>query len=130
MQKIAQFGKYIRSLAIPPWTSFTVLLFLYTAISWAFATYSVSWSYTQLVGLLGRRIQPIRRSLPTHRITQIQNKHMPGVGFELTAPVFGWAKTVHALDHTATVIDIKNTYITKIAYFCDVKLKTSSEICN
>jgi hypothetical protein len=24
MRKIAQFGKYIRSLAIPPWTSFTV----------------------------------------------------------------------------------------------------------
>jgi hypothetical protein len=26
MRKIAQFGKYILSLAIPPWTSFTVLL--------------------------------------------------------------------------------------------------------
>jgi hypothetical protein len=25
MRKIAQFGKYIRSLAIPPWTCFTVL---------------------------------------------------------------------------------------------------------
>jgi hypothetical protein len=25
MRKIAQFGKYIRSLAIPPWSSFTVL---------------------------------------------------------------------------------------------------------
>jgi hypothetical protein len=25
MRKIAQFRKYIRSLAIPPWTSFTVL---------------------------------------------------------------------------------------------------------
>jgi hypothetical protein len=24
MRKIAQFGKYIRSFAIPPWTSFTV----------------------------------------------------------------------------------------------------------
>jgi hypothetical protein len=26
MRKIAQFGKYIRSLAIPPWTSFIVFL--------------------------------------------------------------------------------------------------------
>jgi hypothetical protein len=26
MRKIAQFGKYIRSLAIPPWTSFTVYI--------------------------------------------------------------------------------------------------------
>jgi hypothetical protein len=27
MRKIAQFGKYIRSLAIPPWTSFTVQVY-------------------------------------------------------------------------------------------------------
>jgi hypothetical protein len=29
MRKIAQFGKYIRSLAIPPWTSFTVYVICY-----------------------------------------------------------------------------------------------------
>jgi hypothetical protein len=28
MRKIAQFGKYIRSLAIPPWTSFTVYIYI------------------------------------------------------------------------------------------------------
>jgi hypothetical protein len=29
---------------------------------------------------------------------------MPQVGFEPTAPVFDWAKAVHALDHAAAVI--------------------------
>jgi hypothetical protein len=32
MRKIAQFGKYIRSLAIPPWTSFTVSYTVWDAI--------------------------------------------------------------------------------------------------
>jgi hypothetical protein len=31
---------------------------------------------------------------------------MPRVGFELTIPVFDQAKTVHALDRAATVINI------------------------
>jgi hypothetical protein len=30
---------------------------------------------------------------------------MPRVGFEPTIPAFEWAKTVHALDDAATVID-------------------------
>jgi hypothetical protein len=30
---------------------------------------------------------------------------MPRVGFELTIPAFEWAKTVHASDGVATVID-------------------------
>jgi hypothetical protein len=29
---------------------------------------------------------------------------MPRIGFEPTTPVFEWAKTLHALDHTVTVI--------------------------
>jgi hypothetical protein len=52
--------------------------------------------------------QPIPRPLPTQLTTQTQNKHtqisMPWVGFEPTIPVFEQAKTVHALDCTATVI--------------------------
>jgi hypothetical protein len=31
---------------------------------------------------------------------------MPQMGFELTIPVFKQAKTVHALDRAATVIDM------------------------
>jgi hypothetical protein len=54
------------------------------------------------------RDQPIRKSLPTHRTTQTQNKRtktsMSGVGFEPTIPVFERAKTVHALHRAATVI--------------------------
>jgi hypothetical protein len=51
--------------------------------------------------------QPVARPLPTHRTTQTQNKckqtSMPWVGFEPTIPEFERAKTVHALDHAATV---------------------------
>jgi hypothetical protein len=43
--------------------------------------------------------QPVARPLPTHRMTQIQNKR-----FEPTISAFEWAKTVHALDREATVI--------------------------
>jgi hypothetical protein len=41
---------------------------------------------------------------------------MPQVGFEYTIPVFERAKTVHALDHTATVIgatDRETYYVCK-----------------
>jgi hypothetical protein len=62
--------------------------------------------------------QPVTRPLPVHRTTQTQNKHtqtsMPWVWFEPTTPVFKRAKTVHALDCAATVIDnysIWHTYI-------------------
>jgi hypothetical protein len=53
--------------------------------------------------------QPAARSLPIHRTTQTQNKRtqtsMP-LGFEPTTPVFEGAKTLHALDRTATVISL------------------------
>jgi hypothetical protein len=52
--------------------------------------------------------QPTARMLPTRRTTQTQDKRtqtfMPGVGFELTTPVFEGAKTVHALNRAAAVI--------------------------
>jgi hypothetical protein len=52
--------------------------------------------------------KPVERPLPTHRTTQTQNKriyrHPCLVGFEPTIPAFERAKTVHALDRTATVI--------------------------
>jgi hypothetical protein len=60
------------------------------------------------VGLLRRVISPSQGRY----LTQTQNKHkqtfMPRVGFEPTIPAFERAKTVHALDCTATVID--NSY--------------------
>jgi hypothetical protein len=53
--------------------------------------------------------QPVTRPLPTHRTTQTQNKRMqtfmPRMGFEPTITVFELAKTVHALDRAAAVID-------------------------
>jgi hypothetical protein len=52
--------------------------------------------------------EPVARPLPTQRTTQTQKKRtqtsIPRVGFEPTIPVFGRAKTVHALDRAATVI--------------------------
>jgi hypothetical protein len=52
--------------------------------------------------------QPVARTLPTHIITQTQNKHtqafMSCVGFEPTIPVFERAKTFHALDCTETAV--------------------------
>jgi hypothetical protein len=57
-----------------------------------------SWTVNQLVA----------RPLPTHRITQTENKRtqisMAVVGFESTTTVFELAKTVHVLDRAATVI--------------------------
>jgi hypothetical protein len=80
-----------------------------TALCWALATFSVSWSYTT-VGLLGRGISP---SQGLYLYTE-QNKHrinaythqisMLWVGFEPTIPAFERVKIVHALDRAATVI--------------------------
>jgi hypothetical protein len=79
-----------------------------TALCWALAAFSRSWSFTESVGLLGRRDQPVARPLPAPRTAQTQNKRtqttMPQVGFEPTIPVFERAKTVYALDRAATVI--------------------------
>jgi hypothetical protein len=41
---------------------------------------------------------------------------MPWVGFEPTTPVFEREKTVHALDHVATVIGILSQYWVGISY--------------
>jgi hypothetical protein len=56
------------------------------------------------------RDQLIARPLPKHRTAQTQNKHiythqtsMAWVGFEPTIRVSQQAKTVHVLDHSATV---------------------------
>jgi hypothetical protein len=84
--------------------------------------------YTQLVALLGRGMSPSQgRYLHT---TQTQNKRtqtsMPLVGFEATNSVLERAKTVHALDRSATVIGfiahLRN--ITENNYECLIELDT------
>jgi hypothetical protein len=61
-----------------------------TTLRWTLAAFSVSYSYTQSVRIL----QSLARPLPTHRITQMQNKctqvyeYTPRVRFEPTTPVF------------------------------------------
>jgi hypothetical protein len=61
--------------------------------------FSISWSFTQSVVLLGRGISPPQGRY-LHRTTQTQNKSrntsMSWMGFEFTVPVFEGAKTVHA----------------------------------
>jgi hypothetical protein len=70
--------------------------------------FSVSSSYTHLVGLLRRGISP-SQGLYLYTEQYKQNKHtiqtsMPCVGFEPTISVFELAKTIHALYRAATVI--------------------------
>jgi hypothetical protein len=76
---------------------------------WTLADFSVSWSYTQSAGLLGRD-QPVVSSLPIYRTTKTLNKctqiSMLWVGFEPTTPAFEWEKKVRA----ATVIGTNFLY--------------------
>jgi hypothetical protein len=88
-----------------------------TAVCWVLAAFSVSWYFTQSVGLLGRGMSPVAKPLPSHRIAQTQNKRtqmsMPQVGFERTIPVLKRAKTVHALDRAANVIGHKRKTVNR-----------------
>jgi hypothetical protein len=72
--------------------------------------FSVSWSFTQSVGLLGRESSPSQeRYLRTGQNKRTQTS-MPWVGFEPTIPVFERAKTVHVWDRTAILIGNLCTY--------------------
>jgi hypothetical protein len=77
------------------------------------ADFSVSWSFLQTVGLLGRGIsQSQGRYLNTgqhkHRInTYTHQTSMHFVEFEPTNPASERAKTVHSLDHSATVTGLE-----------------------
>jgi hypothetical protein len=64
-------------------------------------------------------VQLVATPIPKHRTTQTQNKHthththqtsMPRVGFESTIPASERAKTVHALDRSATVTGFSLKY--------------------
>jgi hypothetical protein len=67
-----------------------------------------SWSHTQSVGLLWRGISPSQVSYlhtEQHKHRLNAHKHQcPWVGFERTTSVLKRAKTVHALDRSATAI--------------------------
>jgi hypothetical protein len=66
------------------------------------------WSLFQSVGLLGRGISPSQgHYLHTEQHKRTQTS-MPRVAIEPTTPVFERSKTVHALDHVATVIGISD----------------------
>jgi hypothetical protein len=100
-----------------------------TALCWALAASSVSWSYTQSVGILGRMISP-SQFLYLHAEQHKQNKRtqtsMHRVGLEPMIPVFQRAKTVHALDRAATVI--QETVIThNLSYSCLVGLESVND---
>jgi hypothetical protein len=73
----------------------------------------------QSVGLLGRG--SARRRASTYRTTQTRNKRtqtsMPLMGFESTTTMFWRAKTVHALDRAATMIDTIRNRIVEVCHF-------------
>jgi hypothetical protein len=52
---------------------------------------------------------------------------MPRVGFEPMIPVFERAKTVHALDRTATVIGLYNSFNEFKRYTGETSIKTKAE---
>jgi hypothetical protein len=70
------------------------------------------WNYgscTQLVGLPGRVISPVTRLLPTQKNTSTEEgaeTSMSRVELESTILIVERAKTFHALDRAATVIDV------------------------
>jgi hypothetical protein len=74
---------------------------------WILAAFFSFLIYTQSVGLLGWGISPSQgRYLHTeqHKQNKRTQTSMPQVVFEPTIPAFERAKTIHALDGTATVI--------------------------
>jgi hypothetical protein len=81
-----------------PHKTTTVFSFFFvygSTVLWTLAAFSVSLSYTQSVGILGRGISPSQgRYLQTEQ---------PEVGLEPTISVFEPAKTVHVLDRAAIV---------------------------
>jgi hypothetical protein len=80
------------------------------ALCWALSAFSVSWSFTQSVGLLGRGNSPSQgRYLHTeqHKQNKCTQPFMPRVVFEHTIPTIKRAKTVDALDRAAIVIGSK-----------------------
>jgi hypothetical protein len=69
--------------------------------------------YTQSVGLLGLEIIPSQGSylhIEQHKHTIKEQTPMPRMGFELTIQVFERTKTVHAVDHAATVTGSVGVY--------------------
>jgi hypothetical protein len=81
-----------------------------TALCWTLAAFSVSWSFTQSVGLLERGINPsLGRYLHTgqhkHRINAHRHPRLKWESKPSQAkiPVFERAKTVHTLDRVANV---------------------------
>jgi hypothetical protein len=55
------------------------LIFFFTGSTGAFGPWPVIFSFMiilQMIGLLGTSDQPVARSLPKHRTTQTQNKHI------------------------------------------------------
>jgi hypothetical protein len=68
---------------------------------------SVSWSFGQSTGLLGRGIN-LSQGLYLHKTTKTQNKHthqisMPAAGFETMITASEWVKIAHASVRSATV---------------------------
>jgi hypothetical protein len=77
--------------------------------------FSVSWSYRQPVGLLGRGISPsqglyLHTKQHKHRINAHRYPSIPGVGFDPTIRAFELAKTIHAWDRVAGHCDRQYTY--------------------
>jgi hypothetical protein len=96
---------------------------------WILAAFSVFNLYT--VGRTSwKGDQFVARPLSIDRTTQnkLTQTSGPRVGFEPTIPVFERAKTVHALDRAATVIDNTTTITTTTTTTTTAAAKVKSKI--
>jgi hypothetical protein len=86
----------------------SIYVSIYPQSCWTLVAFSVSRSFYTVGSTPWTRDQHAARQLPTHRTGQTQNTptqtSMPQVRFEPTVLVFERTKTVHALDHAASVI--------------------------
>jgi hypothetical protein len=88
--------------------------YYFTVLCWDLAALSVSWSYTQSVGLLGRGISPsqgryLHAEQHKHRINARRHLCLEWDS-NLRSQYSRRRKTVHALDRAATVMGRDNVY--------------------
>jgi hypothetical protein len=67
--------------------------------------------------------QAVARPLLTQTQNERRHTSMPWMGYEPTIPVFERAKSVHALNRAATVIDLCNVYFLIKIYVCLLKTR-------
>jgi hypothetical protein len=135
LRNVGWLSKYYLSVCLSVCLSIYLSIYGSTALCWALAAFSVSRSFTQSVGHLGRGIGPSQGHylhIGQHRQNKRTQTPLPRVGFEPMIPVFERAETVHALDRAETVIGTFNglhgVIFQKTELFIPTGVRTSDPI--